>query len=117
MEPRSERITWRTLVGFLALASVIAVVAIPTATWLDSAERPLVIRLAVVLFSFVALFRMVRVVREEARVGRDLKWIWRRCHVPSMCSSTPFCCASSPSSASLLGGTWSPAPFWIACAS
>jgi hypothetical protein len=85
MEPRSERITWRTLLGFLALAVAIAAVAIPTAVWFDSSTRPVVIRFAVTLFTAVVLFRLVRVVREDARVDEksqaDLATVPRAVHV------------------------------------
>lgn len=85
MEPRSERVTWRTLLGFFVFAIAIAAVAIPTATWFDSSTRPLVIRFAVTLFAAVVLFRLVRVVREDARVGEkspaDLATVLRAGHV------------------------------------
>ena len=68
MNPQSERFTWRTLVGFLLLAVLIAVVAVPTAVWLGSEQQPLVARLALALFASVVLFRLARVVREWAKV-------------------------------------------------
>ena len=68
MTPNTERITWRTLVGLLVLAVLLAAVAAPIAVWGDAASRLLVIRLAAALFCAIALFRLVVAIRQEAGI-------------------------------------------------
>jgi hypothetical protein len=70
MDPQSERITWKTLVGFLFLAAFIAMVAAPIVLWVGGQGRPIVIRLAVAGFCAVVLGRLARVLREDAGIGQ-----------------------------------------------
>jgi hypothetical protein len=69
MDQRTERITWGTLAGFLVLTVFIAVVAVPVSIWVGGGGRPLVIQIAAGLFCAVVLYRLARVVREEAGIG------------------------------------------------
>jgi hypothetical protein len=70
MSPSAERITWRTLVGLLALAMMVAAVAAPIAVWVDAGSRPLVIRLATAVFCLMVVYRLVCAIREEAGIDQ-----------------------------------------------
>jgi hypothetical protein len=70
MGQNPESITWRTMVGFLALAVVIGMFATPIALWVGPTGRPVVARLAAAVFCAVVLYRLVIVVREAAMIGQ-----------------------------------------------
>lgn len=64
-----ERITWKTLLGFLVLAAVIGMTTWPVAIWTGGENRALVTRLAAALFVACVLSRLARVVRADAGIG------------------------------------------------
>jgi len=69
MDPRVERITWRTVFGFLVLAMFIGLVASPIAIWFGGSGRTIVIRLAVALFVALVLYRLLSALRDWAGLG------------------------------------------------
>ena len=69
MDPRAERITWRTVFGFLVLAMFIGLVAAPIAIWFGGSGRTIVIRLAVALFVALVLYRLLSALREWVGIG------------------------------------------------
>jgi len=69
MDPQPERITWRTVLGFLVLATFIGLVAAPIAIWFGGSGRTIVIRLAVTLFVVLVLYRLLSALRDRAGIG------------------------------------------------
>jgi hypothetical protein len=69
MNPDDSRITWKTLLGFLALAGFITLITFPAALWVSADYRNLVVRLAAAAFASVVLSRLVRIVRDAALIG------------------------------------------------
>jgi hypothetical protein len=69
MNSDPDRITWQTAAGFLALAMLISLLAVPLALWLGGAGRLIVVRLATALFCAAVLFRLIGIVR--SRTGLD----------------------------------------------
>jgi hypothetical protein len=69
MNPGPDRITWQTAAGFLVLAILVSMLAVPLALWLGGAGRLVVVRLATALFCAAILFRLVGIVR--GRTGLD----------------------------------------------
>jgi hypothetical protein len=65
-----ERITWRTVVGFLVLVVVIGMLATPIVLWVGPMGRPVVVRLAASVFCAVVIYRLVVVVRTAAMIGQ-----------------------------------------------
>jgi hypothetical protein len=70
MEHGTEPITWRTMVGFLALAVVIGMFATPIALWVGPSGQPVVARFAAAVFCAVVAYRLVVVVRGAAMIGQ-----------------------------------------------
>jgi hypothetical protein len=69
MDPRVERITWRTVFGFLVLAIFIGLMVAPIAIWFGGSGRTIVIRLAVALLVALVLYRLISSLREWAGIG------------------------------------------------
>ncbi len=76
MDPRAERITWRTVIGFLVLAMFIGLVATPIAIWFGGSGRAIVIRLAVALFVVLVLVRLLSALRASAGIGEVSQADW-----------------------------------------
>ena len=69
MDPRHERMTWRTVFGFLVLAMFIGLVATPIAIWFGGSGRTIVIRLAGALFIVFVFYRLLSELRDWAGIG------------------------------------------------
>jgi hypothetical protein len=85
MEPGSERITWKTIVGWLVLAAFIALFATPIAIWVGPGGQPAVVRIAAGFFCAVIVYRLVVVIRAAALIGQitpaEIAMQPRRIHV------------------------------------
>lgn len=70
MEPNPERVTWLTVVGWLVLALVIAMFAVPIALWVGAAGQPVVIRIAVAIFCACIVQRLLLLIRHAADIDQ-----------------------------------------------
>jgi len=69
MQPNPERISWLTIIGWLVLALVIALFAVPIALWVGAAGQPAVIRIAVAIFCACIVKRVFLLIRHAAAIG------------------------------------------------
>ena len=70
MEPTPDRITWVTIVGWLMLAGVIAMVAVPIGLWVGPGGQPVVARIAVAIFCIGIVYRLGVVIRHAVMVDQ-----------------------------------------------
>jgi hypothetical protein len=68
MQSNPERITWLTFIGWLVLALVIAMFAVPIALWVGAAGQPTVIRVAVAIFCAFIFKRVFLLIRHAAAI-------------------------------------------------
>jgi len=68
MPSNPERITWLTFIGWLVLALVIAMFAVPIALWVGAAGQPTVIRIAVAIFCACIVKRLFLLIRRAAAI-------------------------------------------------
>ena len=68
MRANPERITWLTCIGWLVLALVIAMFAVPIARWVGDAGQPTVIRIAVAIFCACIVKRVFLLIRHAAGI-------------------------------------------------
>ncbi len=68
MQADPDRITWLTVVSWLVLALIIAMVAIPIALWVGAAGQPTVIRIAVAIFCACIIKRLFPLIRRAAAI-------------------------------------------------
>jgi hypothetical protein len=69
MDRGPEAITWKTLVGFAALAALLALFAAPIALWVGPSGWPLVLRIALSAILAVIACRLLAVIKVAALVG------------------------------------------------
>ena len=71
MKQNPERITWLTFIGWLVLALVIAIFAAPIGLWVGAAGQPMVIRIAVAIFSACIVHRLLLLIRHAAAIDDE----------------------------------------------